>query len=85
MRIVLEVGTDLLERLDQFRTTATSAIFPPFPDNDLDGMPNAFENQNAGLDRENPADAALDFDDDGLSNLEEYENGSDPNDAARSE
>jgi thrombospondin type 3 repeat protein len=53
-------------------------MFAPFPDNDLDGMPNWFENRNAGLDRENPADAALDFDGDGLTNLEEFQNGTDP-------
>jgi arylsulfatase A len=76
--LVGETGRDLLARLDQYRTTPTSGIFTPFPDNDLDGMPNWFENQHAGLDRENPSDAALDFDGDGLDNLEEYRNGTDP-------
>ena len=77
--LVLTAGDDLLGRLDQYRTTLTSGIFAPFPDNDLDGMPNWFENQHAGLNRENPSDAALDFDGDGLTNLEEYQNGTDPN------
>jgi arylsulfatase A len=77
--LVLNAGRDLLGRLDQYRTTLTSAIFAPFPDNDLDGMPNWFENRHAGLGRENPSDAALDFDGDGLSNLDEYRNGTDPN------
>ena len=77
--LVQQTGRDLLARLDQYRTTTTSGLFTPFPDNDLDGMPNWFENQNAGLDRENPLDAALDFDGDGLTNLEEYQNGTDPN------
>ena len=75
----VQTGRDLLSRLEQYRTTLTSGIFTPFPDNDLDGMPNWFENQHAGLDRENPFDAVLDFDGDGLTNLEEYENGTDPN------
>lgn len=74
-----QTGRDLLSRLDQYRTTLTSDIFTPFPDNDLDGMPNWFENQHAGLDRENPRDAALDFDGDGLTNLEEYLVRTDPN------
>ena len=68
-------------RLDQYRTTLTSGVFPPFPDNDLDGMPNGFENEHAGLDRENPSDAARDLDGDGLTNLEEFQNGTDPNNA----
>jgi arylsulfatase A-like enzyme len=76
--LMLKTGGDLLARLDQYRTTQTSAVFPPFPDNDLDGMPNGFENRYPGLDRENPADAALDLDGDGLTNLEEYRRGTDP-------
>jgi arylsulfatase A len=79
--LVLTAGGDLLGRLDQYRTTLTSGIFAPFPDNDLDGMPNWFENRYAGLSRENPSDAALDFDRDGLTNLDEYRNGTDPNNA----
>ena len=75
---MVQTGRDLLARLDQYRTTLTSGLFTPFPDNDLDGMPNWFEDQHAGLDRENPLDAALDFDGDGLTNLEEYQNGTDP-------
>jgi arylsulfatase A-like enzyme len=76
--LVQTTGRDLLSRLDQYRTTLTSSLFTPFPDNDLDGMPNWFENQHAGLDRDNPSDAELDFDHDGLTNLEEYLNGTDP-------
>ena len=76
--LVATAGRDLLGQLDQYRTTLTSVLFKPLPDNDLDGMPNEFENQHAGLDRDNPADAALDFDDDGVTNLAEYQNGTDP-------
>ena len=77
--LVQKTGRDLLSRLDQYRTTLTTGIFAPFPDNDLDGMPNWFEDLHSGLDRENPFDAVLDLDSDGLTNLEEYQNGTDPN------
>ncbi len=40
-------------------------------DSDIDGIPDAFENQN-GLDPNDPADAALDADGDALTNLDEY-------------
>jgi arylsulfatase A len=76
--LVLKTGADLLGRLDRYRTTTTSAMFAPFPDNDLDGMPNWFENQHVGLDREDPSDAGHDPDGDGLTNLEEFQNGTDP-------
>jgi arylsulfatase A len=76
--LALTTGRDLLARLDQYRTALTSDVFPPFPDNDLDGMPNWFENQYTALNREYPADAAADFDHDGLTNLEEFQNGTDP-------
>jgi arylsulfatase A-like enzyme len=76
--LVVEAGRDLLARLDQYRTTLTSGMFAPFPDNDLDGMPNWFENLYAGMNRENATDASLDLDADGLTNLEEYQNGTDP-------
>ena len=46
-------------------------------DDDNDGMPDTFE-QMAGLDPRDPADAALDADDDGLSNAAEYGNSTDP-------
>lgn len=53
----------------------------PQPDNDLDGMDNLFENTHAGLNRDDPTDAADDFEPDGLDNLGEYQNGGDPWDA----
>jgi hypothetical protein len=41
-------------------------------DTDHDGMPDSYENQFPGLDANNPADAGLDLDSDGATNLEEY-------------
>jgi len=48
------------------------------PDDDDDGMPNDWETAN-GLDPNNDSDAGQDPDTDGLSNLEEYQNNTDPN------
>lgn len=42
------------------------------PDEDEDGMPNAWEDEH-GFDRNNPNDALTDFDGDSLSNLQEYQ------------
>ena len=47
-------------------------------DDDNDGMPDAFENQRAYLDSLSQNDATQDQDADGLTNLQEYQFGSDP-------
>jgi hypothetical protein len=49
-------------------------------DTDHDGMPDSYENLFPGLDANNPADAGLDLDSDGASNLEEFLAGTAPND-----
>jgi len=51
----------------------------PIVDSDDDGMPDAWESA-AGLNPNNPADAGLDKDGDGQSNLEEYLSDTDPSD-----
>lgn len=51
----------------------------PIPDADHDGMSDAFETQ-YGLDINSSADAALDLDGDGMTNLAEYIAGTDPSD-----
>ncbi len=56
------------------------AALPNFggaPDNDGDGIPNSWEMQ-YGLDQNNPADANLDPDADGMTNLQEYLSGTSP-------
>ena len=47
------------------------------PDTDSDGLPDFFENTNQ-LDAQNPADAPADLDGDGLTNLQEFETGTNP-------
>ena len=48
-------------------------------DNDHDGMPNGWEEDN-DLDPDNPSDADEDDDDDGVTNVEEFQDGTDPQD-----
>lgn len=50
-------------------------------DTDADGMPDSWELAN-GFDKDSSVDAALDADDDGMSNLEEFIAGTDPRDAS---
>lgn len=50
-------------------------------DTDGDGLPDSWESAN-NLDTSNPTDAALDSDNDGYSNLEEYYNGTNPYNAS---
>jgi len=76
-------GSDLLGKLDTYRTTTTADLFTRRPDNDADGIPNSFELVH-GLDPDSPKDANQDDDGDGQSNLDEFIAGTDPNLAASS-
>lgn len=61
-------------------TTATINVKvnrAPFTDTDKDGLPDTWEQDN-GLDPFDPSDAAQDFDNDNLSNYEEYTEDTDP-------
>lgn len=72
------VVTDLHAKLDAIRNNARSAPHPDLLDDDGDGMNNGFEDQ-YGLDKDDPNDANIDGPDgDGLTNLEEFNLGTDP-------
>jgi arylsulfatase A-like enzyme len=78
----LDKESELYALLNEIRGNTTWGLDGdsqvPSPDNDLDGMPNLFENTYAGLDRDDPSDGSGDFEPDGLTNLEESQNGADP-------
>ena len=75
--VTLLTGTDLLDRLDQLRTTSTSVLFPRVADNDADSLPNAYELL-YNLDPNSPKDAGADLDGDGSSNIDEFIAGTNP-------
>jgi 1,4-alpha-glucan branching enzyme len=54
-----------------------SQVPPPNPDIDGDGLPDSWETAH-GLSPNNPFDAAQDPDNDGYTNLQEYQHGTDP-------
>ena len=53
-------------------------FFDPSADNDDDGIPNDYENSYSFLNPSDPSDASLDYDNDFMTNLQEYQNGCDP-------
>jgi len=77
------LGTDPLDRfgdadgdgLDDASEVLSHDTDPTNPDSDGDGLPDLVEVQQSFLDPNDPSDAAVDFDADGLSNLEEHELG----------
>jgi len=73
-----EVGVE--SHIDAVITNKSEYVcaIEPVSDLDGDGMPDSWEESN-GLNSSNPSDAALGDADDGLTNLEEYLNGTDPN------
>ncbi|MBK1835387.1 sulfatase-like hydrolase/transferase [Roseibacillus ishigakijimensis] len=76
---ILAKEAELYQLLNEIRgntsygTDGDSKV-PPI-DSDGDGLPNYFENETPGLDRDEPADGAEDFDADGLDNAREFESG----------
>ncbi|MCK5774342.1 MAG: hypothetical protein KAH57_11185, partial [Thermoplasmata archaeon] len=74
--------TNLMEYLMGSDPNTSDLEGPPADDQDEDGMSDIWENEN-GLDSSDPADASLDPDDDGYTNLVEYLRETDPNVADR--
>lgn len=75
-RVALEYGNDPVNWAAGSPTAGRATVL----DSDGDGLPDAWEDQ-YGLDRNSPTDAALDGDNDGASNLAEYRAGTIPTDA----
>ncbi|YCM44226.1 sulfatase-like hydrolase/transferase [Verrucomicrobiaceae bacterium 227] len=71
------ITTDLHTKLDAIRDNPRSAPHPDLEDDDMDGMNNGFEDL-YGFDRNDASDASTDFDNDGISNLNEFKLGTNP-------
>jgi hypothetical protein len=76
--IYMEISAGGTGKLESFSTSQESGIvtlvYSYVPDQDGDGMPDSFEEEN-GLNPLDPTDAHEDKDFDGLSNLEEFKRG----------
>ena len=73
-----DLGYNVFAVFDAFREVGVSCLNLPEFDNDHDGMSDLWEYL-YGLDYNDPTDASTDLDADGLTNIEEYQAGSYPN------
>ncbi|MDF7802050.1 sulfatase-like hydrolase/transferase [Pontiellaceae bacterium B1224] len=78
----LDKEAELYALLNEFRGNTSygtdgDSNVPPF-DSDRDGMANSYEKLYDALDLDDPTDAGVDLEPDGLTNLEEYEAGTSP-------
>jgi len=76
---VVAGGNPISARIDigKYSALIFSQVPPPNPDVDGDNIPDAWETAH-GLDPNNPFDATQDPDNDGFTNLQEFQNGTDP-------
>ncbi len=75
------IGNDPGNWSGELPTPGRTNVGPGFVDYDNDGLPNEWEDEN-GLDKLNSADAMLDADGDGQSNIAEYTAATDPQDGS---
>ena len=76
---VVASGNPATARIDirNYSALVFSQVPPPQPDADGDNLPDAWESAH-GLNPNDPFDATKDPDNDGYTNLQEYQNGTDP-------
>ena len=74
-----DLGYEILDVIDAFEQVGVTCDNLPFVDNDNDGMSDFWE-RIYGLNDSDPSDASTDLDDDGLTNLREYQLNTLPND-----